>query len=260
MELVGHHVFITGGGSGIGLALAREFLKTGNRVTICGRDPDKLERAVQENPGLEMLRADISQQQGLELIEQELAGRLSSVSILINNAAVGHAYCMLRDDNPFEKMELELQTDLMAPIRLTRVFLPTLLSREHAAVVNVTSGFAVWPCSSLPGYSTAKGGLHAFTRVLRNQLKQTSIKVFEVLPPMVETEMVKESNAKKISTDQVVAATFAGMRRDRGEIPIGEVKLMRLVGGLFPGLLDWILRRYPIGLKELERVYVKGKE
>ena len=260
MELVGHHVFITGGASGIGLALAREFLKTGNRVTVWGRDTDKLERAVRDNPGLDSLKVDISQKGGLELITRELTGRLSSVSILVNNAAVGNAYCLLRDESPFEKIEAELLTNLLAPIRLTKIFLPVLLNQDHAAVVNVTSGYAVWPCTSLPGYSTAKGGLHAFTRVLRNQLKNTGVKVFEVLPPMVETEMVKESRAKKISPEAVVAATFSGLRRNRWEIAIGEVRLMRFVGGIAPRLLDWILRRYPISLKELDRLYLQEKK
>lgn len=260
MKLVGHHVFITGGASGIGLALAREFQKSGNRVTVCGRDDEKLKRAVQENQGLEAIKVDITQDEGLRQIEKELEGRLRTVSILINNAAIGNAYCFLRDQDPVTKIEAELSTNLLSPIRLTRAFLPILLAHENAAVVNITSGFAAWPCSTLPGYSVSKSGLKAFTRVLRNQLKHTSVKVFEVLPPMVETDMVKDSGARKISPQKVVAATFAGMRKNRGEICIGEVRLIRFFAGLLPGFLDWVLRRYPVGLKELDRVYRHGND
>ena len=261
MKLTGHHVFITGGASGIGLALAREFLKTGNRVTVCGRDAEKLQHVAQENPGLVSLQIDISEEKGLQKIEEELEGRLSDVSILINNAAIGDAYCLLRGQDSFTKIEEELTTNLLVPIRLTRLFLPILLAQENAAVVNMTSGYALWPCSTLPGYSISKSGLKSFSRVLRNQLRDTSVKVFEVLPPLVDTDLVKNSRSRKISPDKVVAATFAGMRSNRGEICIGEVKLMRFVAGLFPSLLDWFLRRHPIGLKELERVYPgdKGK-
>ena len=255
MELTDHHVFITGGASGIGLALARGFLKRGNRVTVCGRDPGKLMRAVRDNPGLRPLQADISRDEDLQKIEKEIDGNLKSVSILINNAAIGGAYCLLRDQAAFVKMEAELTTNLLAPIRLTRIFLPVLLARDNAAVVNVTSGFAAWPCATVPGYSVSKGGLKAFSRVLRNQLKESGVKVFEVLPPMVETTLVSESGAKKISPDRVAAATIRGMQRNRGEICIGEVKMIRFCAGIFPGLLDWVIRRYPMALKELNRQY-----
>ena len=255
MELAGHHVFITGGASGIGLALAREFLLRGNRVTVCGRDRAKLMRAAEQNPALETLRIDLCRDEDLRQIENDRDGSLQSVSILVNNAAIGDAYCLLRDPAAFAKMEAELTTNLMAPIRLTRILLPLLLARKNAAVVNVTSGFAAWPCATVPGYSISKGGLKAFSRVLRNQLAGTNVKVFEVLPPMVQTALVKNASGRKISTQRVAAETIRGMQRDRDEICIGEVKLMRFSAGLFPGLLDWVIRRYPLALKELERLY-----
>ena len=255
MELADHHVFITGGASGIGLALAREFLKRGNRVTVCGRDFGKLIGAARDNPGLQTLQADLSRDEDLRKIEKEIDGSLKSVSILVNNAAIGEAYCLLRDQTAFIKMEAELTTNLLAPIRLTRIFLPVLLARNNAAVVNVTSGFAAWPCATVPGYSVSKGGLKAFSRVLRNQLKESGVKVFEVLPPMVETTLVRDSGARKISPDRVAAATISGMQRNRGEICIGEVKMIRFCAGIFPGLLDWVIRRYPMALKELDRRY-----
>lgn len=212
-------------------------------------------RAAEQNPGLETLRVDLSLDTNLQQIENKCDGSLQSVSILINNAAIGDAYCLVRDQAAFAKMEAELITNLLAPIRLTRIFLPLLLARDNAAIVNVTSGFAAWPCATVPGYSVSKVGLKAFSRVLRNQLRKTSVRVFEVLPPMVETEMVKDSRARKISPERVAAATISGMQRDREEICIGEVKLMRFGAGLFPSLLDWTIRRYPLALKELDRLY-----
>lgn len=260
MELTGHHVFITGGASGIGLALARGFLTRGNRVTVCGRNAAKLQSAARQNPGLEILQADLSREEDLHRLEQERERSLQSVSILVNNAAIGSAYCLLRDEKAFSKIEEELATNLTAPIRLTGIFLPVLLARQNAAVVNVTSGFATWPCATVPGYSVSKGAMKAFSRVLRTQLRRQGLKVFEVQPPMVETELVRDSGARKISPERVAAATFNGMQRNRYEICIGEVRLMRFCAGLWPGLLDGILRRYPMALKQLEKLYPQSDD
>jgi len=255
MELTGQHVFITGGGSGIGLALATALLQRGNRVTVCGRNPEKLLRAAQENPGLETLQVDLSREEGLQQIRTELDGALKSVSILVNNAAVGRAYSLLLDADAACDLEAELATNLMVPIRLTQMFLPVLMARDRAAVVNMTSGFAVWPSAVVPGYSVAKGGLTAFSRILRNQLRETGVKVFEVQPPLVETDLVKEASARKMPPEKVAAIALAGIQRDHFEIRIGVVRLMPFCAGVVPWFLDWVLRRYPFKLKDLPRLY-----
>lgn len=255
MRLTGHHIFITGGGSGIGLAMARAFLARGNRVTVCGRDGGKLEQAARENPGLATLVADIARPEGLALIAAELAGPLQSVSILVNNAAVGDAYCLRRDPAAVSRLEQDLATDLLGPIRLTGLFLPTLLRQPEAAVVNVTSGFALWPCAVVPGYSTAKGGLRAFTGVLRRQLAASRIRVFEVLPPLVATALVRQVDTRKITPEQVAKATLDGMAGERLEICIGEVRLLRWGLRFCPWLVERIMLRYPVAQRELDRLY-----
>lgn len=260
MQLNDQHVFITGGGSGIGLALAREFLARGNRVTICGRSAAKLQQAAVENPGLDFIVADISGEGGLRLIAEELSGRLGSVSILVNNAASGDAYCLRRDPEAFLRMEQELATDLLAPMRLTRLFLPQLKGRKNPAVVNITSGYALWPCPVLPGYSVSKAGLRAFTRILRAQLRGTGIRVFEVLPPLVDTSLVSRVMQRKLTPAKVAAATLAGMAHDCAEICIGEVRLLRLGNRFWPWLTDRIMMRYPIPVSDLEQLYPPGDD
>ena len=254
MQLRDQHVFITGGGSGIGLALAQAFLVRGNRVTICGRNADRLEQAGAANPGLEFFVADIATENGLHAVAAELQGRLGTVSILVNNAAIGESYCLRHTPDAFSRLEAELATGLLAPLRLCRMFLPQLSARQDTAIVNISSAYALWPCPVLPGYSVAKSGFRAFTKILRAHTRATPCKIFEVLPPLVDTKLVNWVDKPKITPAKVAAKTLNGMARDKEEIIIGEVNLLCLGLRLWPWLTDQVMARYPMTLRDLDRI------
>ncbi|PLX79297.1 MAG: hypothetical protein C0616_11600 [Desulfuromonas sp.] len=152
MRLSGHQVLITGGASGIGLALAREFARRDNRVTVCGRDQNKLDLVAKSSPEIGTIACDITTPEGLAVLEERFADPEKGVSILVNNAATGDAYCFARDRDAVEKFERELQTNLVAPARLIKCLLPALASHPEAAIVNMTSGFALCPSPAVPGY------------------------------------------------------------------------------------------------------------
>lgn len=254
MRLSDQHVFITGGGSGIGLALARGFLARGNRVTICGRHTERLEQAAAVNPGLEFFVADIATENGLHAVAAEMQGRLDTVSILVNNAAIGESYHLGRTPDAFSRLEAELATDLLAPLRLCRLFLPQLTARQDTAIVNISSAYALWPCPVLPGYAVAKSGLRAFTRILRAHTRGMSCKIFEVLPPLVDTRLVDWVDNSKITPAEVAEKTLGGMAKGKEEIIIGEVNLLCLGLRLWPWLTDQVMARYPMTLRDLDRI------
>lgn len=258
MKLSGQHVFITGGASGIGLALAREFQNRGNKVTVCGRDKEKLKRASLELPGLKTLQWDITSKDNLEYITDQLSRPPENVSILINNAAIGDAYCLMREPEAILKLENELLTNLIAPIKLTDKMLPSLLKQPESAIVNITSGFALWPCPAVPGYSIAKNGLRAYTQVLRQQLAGTGVYVCEVLPSMVDTPLVGQLKVMKMSPEKVAKATLRGIEKQQSEIVLGPVKWMARCLRFSPWLLERIMRRYPLPLKDLDTLYQDG--
>ena len=255
MKLTGHHVLITGGASGIGLALAREFQNRGNKVTICGRNEEKLRGAALELPGLKTLQWDITSKESLEFLTNKLSRPPENISILINNAAIGDAYCLRREPQAALKLENELQTNLIAPIKLTGKLLPSLLSQSESAIVNITSGFALWPCPTVPGYSIAKNGLRAYTRVLRQQLTGTGVHVCEVLPPVVDTPLVGKLKVMKMSPEKVAKATLRGIEKQQTEIVLGPVKLISWCLRLSPWLLERVMLRYPMPLKDLDTLY-----
>lgn len=260
MKLTGQHVFITGGASGIGLALAREFQNRGNKVTVCGRNEEKLRRAALELPGLKTLQWDITSKDNLEYLTDKLSRPSENVSILINNAAIGDAYCLRREPQATLKLEDELQTNLIAPIKLTGKLLPSLLNQPESAIVNITSGFALWPCPAVPGYSIAKNGLRAYTQVLRQQLAGTGVHVYEVLPPMVDTPLVGQVKVMKMSPEKVAKAILRGIEKQQTEIVLGPVKLISWCLRFSPWLLERVMQRYPLPLKDLDTLYQDGQD
>ncbi len=178
-------VLITGGTSGIGLALAKRFLKESNRVIITGRSQERLARVQAELPEAMVQCADLNDPQTLE----QLAGCCADVNILINNAGIQLNYEFADQSMPTHAIESELQTNLLGPLLLIKLMLPNLLARESAAIVNVSSGLGIVPKQSAPVYCASKAGLHVFTKALRWQLENTYIKVFEIIPPLVDTPM-----------------------------------------------------------------------
>jgi short-subunit dehydrogenase involved in D-alanine esterification of teichoic acids len=252
MELRGHTILITGGAGGIGLALADALSRRENTVFICGRTAAKLEAARQHNSRLRTIPCDITKEEDVRQALARIRNAGASVSILVNNAAVGHPYSLARDSQSCQKAEQEIATNLLAPIRLTTLLLPTLLQQPAAAILNVTSGFALWPWFIAPGYSASKAGLRAFTLALRVQLRNTRVRVFEALPPLVDTPLIAEVRGKKLPPHLVAERILAGMAKDRLEIVIGKSRLIRIFARLCPGLLQRVLLRYPVKFEEME--------
>jgi short-subunit dehydrogenase involved in D-alanine esterification of teichoic acids len=249
MKLEGHRVFITGGSAGIGLALAGDFLAAGCRVAVCGRDPRRLASAERALPGLVTLQGDVAEDDDIARLAAGAEERLEGLSILVNNAGI--QFQTLFSEDPLEeivtRVEREIAVNLTGLVKLTATCLPALARAEEAAVVNVSSGLALVPKASAPIYCATKAAVHSFSKALRFQLEdhRPSVRVFEVLPPMVDTQMTAgrgERPGQKITTAQVARETLDGMRRDRYEINVAKVKLLKWVNRFAPGVAERILR------------------
>jgi len=128
--------------------------------------------------------------------------------------------------------ENEIETNLVAPIYLSAYFIPLLVKQKEAAIINVSSGLAFVPIASMPVYCATKAAVHSFTMSLRHQLKDTSIKVFEIVPPMVDTELGKGSVEEKeeeewnrgIPPVEVAKAAINSLGKDEYEIIVGEAQ------------------------------------
>lgn len=248
-------VLITGGGSGIGLALARKFYDAGNRVILVGRRAEKLAAAKAEleqarggppQPGQEIrvFAGDVTEPADIA----RLVETFPDTNVLVNNAGIQHMYDITTEP-PADfaaKIEEEFRVNLIAPVLLTRAFWPQLIRHAgggSAAIVNVTSGLALAPKASAPTYCASKAGLRSFTKALRYQLNPHKIKVFEVLAPLVDTAMTAGRGSGKISPDQLATEFWRKWRRDQFEMFIGKSKLLNIVNRLAPSLAEKIMRK-----------------
>jgi uncharacterized oxidoreductase len=238
MKTTGNIVLITGGTSGIGLAMARKFLDKGNVVIVTGTNADKAAAVQSELPNLKIELADIRDRSALD----RLVSEYPDVNILINNVGIQYNYEFADPKILSAQIDAELDINLVAPLYLTKQFLPQLLKKQSAAVINVSSGLAIVPKQSAAIYCASKAALHSFSRSLRWQLEDTSIKVFEIIPPIVDTPMTAGRGKGKISPEALVAEFWNNFGRDRYEIQIGKTKLLVMLDRIIPKLAEQFIR------------------
>jgi short-subunit dehydrogenase involved in D-alanine esterification of teichoic acids len=231
-------VLITGGASGIGLAFAKELVARKNQVIICGRTLAKLELAKEENPELHIIECDISKASDLQAMTAQVEQTFPGLNILVNNAGIYNEFDFVHDEKTLEIIEQEIAINLTAPLKLTSMLLPQLMKHTQAAVINVSSGFAYTPNKTGIVYGATKAGLRSFSKSLRYQLADSSVKVFEVLPPLVDTPAVIHNSNKKMSSQEVVANALKAVEKDIYEIPVGQSKLLKLMTRLAPGVIE----------------------
>jgi uncharacterized oxidoreductase len=240
MQITGNTVLITGGATGIGLALAEQFL-TDNTVIVCGRREDKLLDAQAKHPQLHVRVADLSQADERINLATWLLAAFPHLNVLVNNAGIQREFHVGTVDlaDRFEQ-ENEIGVNLTAPIHLTFLLLPQLLKQETAAVVNISSGLGLVPVAVMPVYCATKAGVQSFSTSLRYQLQDTNVHVFDVAPPLVETDLDKGARARRgqtqrgISPERVAAETLRGMARDTYAINIGKVRALRIASRVVP--------------------------
>jgi len=242
MKASGNKVLITGATSGIGLALTERFLQLGNAVIAAGRQLDALRALREQYANLFPFRCDLSAPDQLDELVVYVEQQHPDVNVLVNNAAIQHNYHFLKDEGIPGKAEYEIILNLTVPVKLCALLLPTLQLQPQAAVVNVSSGLALVPKKSAPVYCGTKAGLHLFTKALRYQLENSPVKVFEIIPPVVDTPMTAGRGTRKIAPEQVVDEFMQAFGQDQYEVNVGKVKLLRLINRLAPGLAGRILK------------------
>jgi uncharacterized oxidoreductase len=226
MNLKDKRVLITGGGSGIGFALAQQFLKKECTVIITGRSEATLQKAVHElGPNSGYIVCDVISTAAVKALALKCADK---VDILINNAGVAYKFDYAKNDADIEKQIHEVDIDLNGPIRTITSFLPSFLKSENEkAIVNISSALALAPLNTVPVYCAAKAGLHSWTLSLRIQLKKTKVKVFEVLPPPVQTSMADDMGVKDAMSPETIAQIiYQGIEDNKYEISPGISKLI----------------------------------
>jgi uncharacterized oxidoreductase len=195
MQTSGNTILITGGGSGIGRALAEAFHQRGNQVIVAGRRQAALDAVAQANPGIRAAALDVRDPRGIERFAARLIADFPALNAVINNAGIMQIEDWRAASIDLTAAQTTIETNLLAPIRLTAALLPHLRGQPRATVLNVTSGLAFMTQAATPAYSAVKAALHAFSDALRYQLKDAGVGVIEIAPPYVQTELLSAKQA-----------------------------------------------------------------
>lgn len=234
MMIQGNTILITGGGSGIGLELAKE-LCLHNKVLVCGRSLDKLLAAKRQLPNIEVFACDISLIEECKLLFDWVQSKHPKCNILINNAALAHRTDFVEDPEALQKAHLEFATNILAPITLCKLFIPLLSTQVNAKIFNISTGLIYAPRSIYPFYNATKAALHAFTQVLRIQMEKNPIQVIEVMLPVVDTPWHKGPVPKiAITAEKAVDEMLRSWDKNLPEIKVGKVKLLYWLSRLAP--------------------------
>jgi uncharacterized oxidoreductase len=232
MELTKNTILITGGATGIGYAFAEQFIKLGNTVIICGRREHRLKEAKEKLPALHIRVCDVSKSDQRIKLAEWVIQNFPQMNVLINNAGMQHNF-NLKQPIEINDARLETATNFIGPIHLSSLFVEHLKKQKDAAIINVSSGLAFTPLAFMPVYCATKAALHSFTLSLRHQLSSTSVKVYEILPPMVDTELDGgDRNNREHSERGMNAGVFASLalealKNDVLEAAIGSAENLR---------------------------------
>ena len=222
MKTTNNTILISGGSAGIGFEMAKILLAKGNEVIITGRNPDRLQQAVAQLPGVTGIVSDITKEEDVEKLVDTLKADFPKLNMVINNA--GQAFVnTLQNENAFEKAGEEMLTNYLSVIRINEKLLPLLSSQAESAIVNVTSIVAFVPNNIVSTYSASKAALHSYSQSLRIILAKTgNVKVFELMPPMVNTDFSQEiGGANGISPVVVAEDLIQSLENDIYEIHVG---------------------------------------
>ncbi|MFA6977727.1 MAG: SDR family NAD(P)-dependent oxidoreductase [Ignavibacteriaceae bacterium] len=235
MVLQKNTILITGGSSGIGLALAKKLIEKNNKVLICSRSNEKLEKAKTNNPAVEIFQCDISKEKECERLTDWIKEKHPECNILINNAAVVRIADFNKDEKIIEKANAEIQTNLLAPIILSKFLIPIIENNPNPKLINITSGLAYVPKTTYPFYNATKAALHSFTQVLRVQMQKSAIDIIEVFFPVVDTPFHKGNPPRgAISAIKAVDEMITGIEKGKMEIRVGIIKMLYVMLRIAP--------------------------
>jgi uncharacterized oxidoreductase len=227
MKLTDNTIFITGGGSGIGRALAQALHQRGNQVIIAGRRKAQLTEAANANPGMRWVELNIDDPASISAVARKLIADYPKLNVLINNAGV-----MQIDDvsSPVDDKLIvsTLTTNLMGPIRLTGELIEHLKKQNRAAIINNSSVLGFVPLAIAAVYCSTKAAIHSYTLSLRYKLKGTSVKVIEVPPPWVQTDLLNSNNEPRaMPLADFITETMAILETDADEVLVERARPLR---------------------------------
>jgi len=240
MKLKENTILVTGGSNGIGLEFAKQFLSLGNTVIITGRNKARLDEVKKKYPALHTFQSDAGIASDIKTLYDNVTKQFPELNVLINNAGIMRKINLHDTSMDLENINQEIAINLSGPVRMVNQFLPYLKTKKHAAIMNVSSGLAYVPFAISPIYSATKAGVHFYTETLRIQLKNTNVTVFELMPPLTNTDLQNAFSPEdmkgvvSMETDKMVQIAIKGIENDTLEIRPGQSNMLRIMSRVAP--------------------------
>lgn len=242
MELKNSTVLITGGTSGIGLEFVRQLTDYGAEIIITGRNIDALNATKRKFPDVHIFQSDVSNPKDIDQLYSDITVQFPDLNIIINNAGEMRLIDLQDTSLDLDNINREIAVNLSGTIQMVHRFLPQLKKQKSAAIVNTSSAIAFMPYTIAPIYSAAKAGVHAYTKALRLQLEDSHVKVFEMIPPGVNTNLQNDwvlpvKPSQMMPVDKVVSIALQGMSKDKKELKPFLVNIIETVSKIIPDIL-----------------------
>ncbi|WP_055135039.1 SDR family oxidoreductase [Pseudomonas corrugata] len=231
MKLTGNTIFITGATSGIGRGLAEAFHARGNKVIIAGRRKALLEEVTSANPGIESVELDVADPEQIARVAAQVINQYPDINVLINNAGV-----MPFDDvtGPLDDAQAVhmINTNLLGPVRLAGAFIEHLKRQADAVIINNSSVAAYIPMAMAALYSATKAAIHSYSLSQRFALRDTSVRVLEIAPPWVDTDLVyKSGDPRALPLEPFIEQTMALLETATTEVVVEAGQQLRNSAG-----------------------------
>jgi uncharacterized oxidoreductase len=231
MNISGNTIFIPGSTSGIGLALALALQARGNTVIIGGRREDLLDQVAAEHPGLGTVQVDTADPASIAAAARQVTSSYPDLNVLVTMAGIMHVEDWHKPESFVASAEEVITTNVLGPVRLIGAFIEHLQAQPDATIVTVSSGLAFSPLGATPSYCASKAAIHLLSESIRLQLADTRVKVTELVPPSVQTDLVpgQADNAAAMPLGDFIAEvlTLIETQPDAKEIQVERVRFLR---------------------------------
>ncbi|HGM6050734.1 TPA: SDR family oxidoreductase [Stenotrophomonas maltophilia] len=232
MKLTGNTIFITGGTSGIGLALAKALHAHGNQIIVAGRRKALLEQIMAEYPGIDAVELDVADPDQIKAVAKDLIARYPDLNVVVNNAGI-----MPFDDAGGALDDAQaahlVATNLLGPVRVSAAFVEHLKQKPQSWIINNSSVLAFVPLAATALYSATKAAIHSYSMSQRFALRDSSVNVLEIAPPWVDTDLIyKSSDPRAMPLDDFIAETLEKLSTATTEVVVDRIAAVRANPGM----------------------------
>ena len=241
MDLKAKNIVITGGTLGIGLEMVKQ-LYPNNNLLVIASNGERLGALMETFPKIKIQQLDLSQLSQLTEGAEKIIEQMPQVDLLINNAAVQYTPQFLDAQFEYENIAREVTINFTSLCCLCHLLLPSMQKQSRSVILNINSGLALAAKKSSAIYCATNGAMNLFSQSLGYQLEGSNIKVLQAFLPLVETGMTKGRGQGKLTAPVAAKAILQGLKKEKKEINIGKVKLLRWILRISPTLGHKILK------------------